>query len=169
MVKVVRTINGNTIVVKQGAAEATVRLYGIVTPDLADKNPDVSRFGGYAKDFLSTILPENEWIQLEYEGTTHTDASGMTVAHVYRSRDGLFVNEKVVVEGYGVAYTKNAFSTAATLRAAEEKAKGYRKGLWGDRPELAALNAQKSQAAYLGESYSRASSSWVTVWIVSWW
>ncbi len=105
--KVIRTIDGDTIVVSVKGGEVTVRLIGVDTPETVHPNKGVEYFGKEASRFTRNLL-KGESVYLEYE-QDRFDKHGRTLAYAFRAPDGLFVNLEIVRQGYGHAYTKFPF------------------------------------------------------------
>ncbi len=86
---VTRVIDGDTIVV---AGDRQVRLIGIDAPAPTDC------YGGEATTLLADLLPDGAAVRLEYD-EEREDGLGHTLAYVYRSDDGRFVNQALAREG----------------------------------------------------------------------
>lgn len=104
---VVRTIDGDTLVVKIDGNETKVRLIGVDTPETVDPRKPVQFFGKEASAFTRKLL-EGESVTLEYD-QQRTDLYGRMLAYAYRAKDRLFVNREIIREGYGHAYVKLPF------------------------------------------------------------
>jgi len=82
-----------------------------------------------AKSFLTNLL-KGELVYLEYEDLAKQDYLGRTLAYVYRSPDGLFVNLEVVRQGYGRLYLLHTSRHVDLFRFYESKARSAQKGMW---------------------------------------
>lgn len=174
MAKVHEVVNGHTFTANLRGNEITVELIGVVTPDPDADQIEVKSFGVRAQVFLAKFLG-NGWVYLEYEpNEPHESDDGKMRAYVYRGMDAAFVNERVVAEGFGVAYTKHAFLFRNDFLKAQNTAMLSNRGLWGEGSETASdwgTQSVSGQPLYLGEVYerNRRSRTWVNRWIDSWW
>ena len=101
---VVRVVDGDTIDVRVGGTEERVRLIGIDTPETKRPDTPVECFGPEATEFTSSLLPEGTAVDLTRDVVPRDDY-GRLLAYVHRVRDGLFVNEALVRDGYAQPYT----------------------------------------------------------------
>jgi micrococcal nuclease len=102
--RVVRVVDGDTLIAAFGTAEERVRLIGIDTPETKKPDTPVECFGTEASARLHELLPEGEALRLERD-VEERDRYGRLLAYVYRAGDGLFVNEALVAQGYAAAAT----------------------------------------------------------------
>ena len=80
--------------------------------------------------FIFTIV-EGRDVILKYD-VQRKDKYGRTLAYVYRVDDGFFLNEEIIEQGYGHAYTKFPFKYMDQFRNAESEARTNQSGLWAD-------------------------------------
>jgi endonuclease YncB( thermonuclease family) len=119
--RVVRVIDGDTLVVNRNGQDVTVRLYGIDCPE-GDQ-----AFGQAATEFLKGKLPEGSPVSV----TAHDrDASGRTVAEVFTA-DGQSTGELLVRSGLAWWYHWYA-PEQRILGFLETEARAKRLGLWAD-------------------------------------
>ncbi len=111
---VVRVVDGDTIVVDHDGQEETVRLLGIDTPETQDPRKQVEFFAREASDFLTNLL-NVEQVYFVQEQPGAKDKYGLTLAHVYRAPDGLWVNLELVRQGYAQVYSPQAFRGRRTV------------------------------------------------------
>jgi len=128
--RVERVVDGDTILVRDGDVLTTVRLIGVDTPETVHPRKPVERFGKEAAAFTKRTL-ENESVRLEFDNERF-DRYGRLLAYVYRASDGLFVNEELIRQGYGHAYTRFPFRYLDRFRRLEAEARENGRGLWGD-------------------------------------
>ncbi|MFZ8998353.1 MAG: thermonuclease family protein [Ilumatobacteraceae bacterium] len=134
---VVGVVDGDTIDVTIGGRTERVRLLGIDTPeidhDAFDGRPAVAAecFGDEATAHVGRLLPPGSAVRLVRD-VVGRDDYGRLLAFVFRSSDGLFVNEHLVRTGFAVPLSippneslRSIFVDAA--RAAERDDAG----LWG--------------------------------------
>lgn len=139
-----KVTDGDTLVLSDGQK---VRLIGIDTPEMHDKERNaydakrsgrsekvVNAYAGKAKRFVADAV-EGKKVTLEYDESNsylaHKDKYGRTLAYVYRSDDGLFLNQAIIKEGYGFSYGRFPFKHLAAFRELEKEAKRQKKGMWG--------------------------------------
>ena len=123
-------VDGDTIdVVTMGR----VRLLGIDAPELGRGFDTAAPFGREAKDRL-TALVLHRWVRLEQEPPL-TDAYSRKLAYVVRE-DGVFVNAVLVREGLARVTARVPLERLGELQRAEAEAQSYRRGMWGDAPQI---------------------------------
>ena len=117
--KVERVVDGDTLVLDGGER---VRLIGVDTPETVHPNKPVERFGKEASAFTQRMV-EGRNVFLEFDQETATkDRYGRTLAYV-RMEDGRLLNEEIIRQGYGHAYTRFPFSKMEEFREAERAAR----------------------------------------------
>ena len=131
---VLRVVDGDTVVVNIGGAEENVRLIGVDTPETVDPRRPVGCFGKEAGAHTKSLLPEGTEVRLERD-VEQRDRYGRLLAYVYRSSDGLFVNDALLRDGYGQLLTippnvAHVERFTASQRAAREAGAG----LWSACP-----------------------------------
>ena len=127
----VRTVDGDTIVVELEGSEERVRLIGIDTPEsVAEERPDQC-YGAEASDEVQRLLPPGTELVLERD-VEPRDQYGRLLAYVYRAEDQLFVNEVLVRDGFAgiLSYPPND-TYAQRFRTLEAAARQAGTGLWG--------------------------------------
>lgn len=126
---VVAVIDGDTIDVSIAGRTERVRLLGIDTPEIAHEafggRPanEAECLGDVASELTTRLVPAGTVVRLERD-VVGRDDYGRLLAFVYRSSDGLFVNEYLVRSGVAVPLSippneslRSVFADAA--RAAE--------------------------------------------------
>ncbi|HEV2770019.1 MAG TPA: thermonuclease family protein [Solirubrobacteraceae bacterium] len=128
--RVVHVVDGDTIAVRLGGREETVRYIGVDTPETKRPGAPVQCFGPAAGAFNARLV-EGERVRVE-PGEEQRDRYGRLLGYVYRERDGLFVNEALVRGGYARAraYAPND-RYAARFDALTDAAREGGRGLWG--------------------------------------
>ncbi len=128
--KIVRIVDGDTVVISIDNKDVKVRLIGIDTPETVDPRKPVQAYGKEASNFLANLL-KGEEVYIEYDGEkSELDKYGRLLAYLYRVPDGLFVNLEIVRQGYGHAYTKYPFKHMELFCAYEKRVRENEKGLW---------------------------------------
>jgi micrococcal nuclease len=134
VIRIVRVVDGDTVVAHLPGGDEKVRLIGIDTPETVDPRKPVQCFGKEASDRTKQLLPPGTAVRLERDVEAR-DRYGRLLAYVYRSSDGTFVNLALAEEGFAqpltippnVAYTSRFSAAAAAARAAH-------RGLWSACP-----------------------------------
>lgn len=133
---IAKVVDGDTIDVRTGPGDATtrVRMIGFDTPESVDPRRPVECFGKEASKHLATLAPAGTSVRLERDAEA-TDRYGRTLAYVYRASDGVFLNERMVADGYAHTLSIPPNVTHAELfRAAERAARIGALGLWSACP-----------------------------------
>jgi len=122
-----RVVDGDTLLLEN---RERIRLIGVDTPETVRPNHPVERFGPEASAF-TTRLAERQRVRLVF-GREREDKYGRTLAFVYLA-DGRLLNEEIIRQGYGHAYTRHPFAAdlMARFREAEREARDAHRGLWG--------------------------------------
>ena len=127
--RVVRVVDGDTVVVRTGSREERVRYIGVDTPESVKPGSPVQCFAKAAAA-ANRRLVLGRGVKLVRDAEAR-DRYGRTLAYVYRAGDGLFVNAELVRGGYAkplairpnVAHREEFQALAMTARRAG-------KGLW---------------------------------------
>ncbi|WP_066302411.1 thermonuclease family protein [Arthrobacter luteolus] len=162
--RVVRVIDGDTLVVDFKNEELTVRLLNVDTPETKDPNEPVECLGPEATEFLKEALPQGRKVTLAFD-VELLDRYGRTLAAVYDAKDRL-INAEVARQGFGipVTYGKNS-KFRPPVDAAYQEAEEQKKGLFDDNVEctvpgtVAALESAVQEAAAQGTGTSAASAA----------
>ncbi|MBM3329111.1 MAG: thermonuclease [Calditrichaeota bacterium] len=127
-----RVIDGDTVVLQIEGREETVRLIGVDTPETVKPGTPMEPYGPEANRFTKNLLSGEE-VLLEYErnGKAGKDRFGRTLAYIYRSPDGLFVNSEIIRQGYGRLYRKEKSRLHREFEMSERAARRAGRGMWG--------------------------------------
>ena len=131
--KVIKIYDGDTITLSDGTHEIRVRLIGIDTPEMNEKNPILRNLANQAKDYLSSlILNQFIYLQLDHfnEKSMHLDKFGRLLAYVYLFSDNLFVNAQMMRMGFSQEYEKYSFEQLHYFRKLAAQAKAEKLGIW---------------------------------------
>jgi micrococcal nuclease len=128
--KVVRIIDGDTVIIDLDGKETRVRLIGVDTPETVHPRKPVEFYDKEASRFTTNLL-KGESVYVEYDQQKQ-DRYGRTLAYLYRAPDGLFVNLEIVRQGYGHAYTKYPFKYLELFHRHERAAREAGRGLWSE-------------------------------------
>ena len=133
--KVVRVVDGDTVVIKYGGKYEKVRLLCVDTPESVhpDKKQNIP-MGKVATRYTQKKLTD-KYVKLEFEIHRLRGTYGRLLAYVFA--DGQNLNLDLVRQGLSPYYTKYGKSKKydAEFRAAEKQARKEESNIWGD-PEL---------------------------------
>ncbi len=122
---VTRIVDGDTLHVAHG--EERVRLIGIDTPEVSGGD---ECFGAQATAHAAELVPVGTEVVLRLD-VEERDRYGRLLAYVWRSADGLFLNDAMVRDGYASVYTVPPNVAHQDLfLAAEREAREGGRGLW---------------------------------------
>jgi micrococcal nuclease len=129
--KVIRVVDGDTIVVNYKGKPEKVRLLCVNTPESVHPDKKQNTFmGKMASDYTKERL-KGKYVDLEFEGAFR-GRYGRLVAYVFV--DGKNFNLELVREGLSPYYTKYGLSEKydQEFREAERYARDHRLNIWGD-------------------------------------
>jgi micrococcal nuclease len=126
--KVVRVVDGDTIVASVDGEDEYVRYIGVDTPETVKPDTPVQCFGPNASD-ANHRLVEGRTVRLVFDREAR-DVYGRLLAYVYVG--GRFVNAELVRDGYArtLEIAPNTAHAAEFQRMASRAARAG-KGLWG--------------------------------------
>ncbi len=127
--KVVRVVDGDTIIIDYNGTEERVRLIGVDTPESV--HPDKEKnteFGTTASNFSKELLTD-KYVKIELD-VQERDQYGRILAYVYL--DDVMVNKILLQEGYAkvATYPPNV-KYVDDFTSIQEEARNTKKGLWG--------------------------------------
>ena len=130
--KIVRVIDGDTIVIRIDNKIETVRLIGINTPETVDPRRPVECFGIEASNKAKEILSGKN-IRLEADNiVSERDKYGRLLRYIFLE-DGTNFNKMMISEGYAYEYTYDLpYKYQDEFKQAEKDAREAKKGLWAD-------------------------------------
>jgi len=127
-VTVQSVIDGDTFKTKKGEK---IRLLGMNTPETQHESSAAEPFGKEAKAFLAQLI-SGQQVRLSFD-KEKKDRYGRTLAHVYL-RDGLWVNQALVRQGFAHVYTfVPNISAAKALVMAEQLAIAEKLNMWSNK------------------------------------
>ncbi|MFO0702959.1 MAG: thermonuclease family protein [Candidatus Andersenbacteria bacterium] len=121
-------VDGDTLKVKSGSDETTVRLLGIDAPELKSGGPEC-----YAEESRQRLeeLTKGKTVKLEADSSQDDKDRYDRLLRYITLEDGTNVNEKMVYGGYAYEYTYDKpYAQQAAFKAAEADAKSAKRGLW---------------------------------------
>ena len=127
--RVLRVVDGDTILVSAGGHQERVRYIGVDTPETVKPGTPVQCFGKRASAYNHALV-DGRTVRLVGDAEAR-DRYGRLLAYVYRSGDGLFVNAALVRGGYATTLTiPPNVAHADELAALAGEARGAGRGLW---------------------------------------
>lgn len=121
-----RVVDGDTLDL---AELGRVRLIGVDTPESVHPRKPVEYFALEASKFLNQLAFKKK-VRVELDQQTE-DRYGRLLAYLYLE-DGRSINEEIIKQGYGHAYTKFPFKKMEDFRRLEREARIEKIGLWAD-------------------------------------
>jgi micrococcal nuclease len=127
---VVSVLDGDTLEIKMGKKTEKVRMIGIDTPETLDPRKPIQCYGKESSNETKSMLLGRS-VTLASDPTQYVkDKFGRFLAYVYRD-DGLFVNQRLLEQGYAREYTYGrAYKFQKEFKALEASAQDQKKGLW---------------------------------------
>lgn len=126
---VVKVIDGDTITIKLGDKNETIRLIGLDTPETSDPRTGVQCFGKEATAKLKSVIGKRVSIEKDAkEG--ERDKYDRLLAYIY-SEEGIFLNKYLIEQGFAYEYTyDDPYKYQKEFKAAQADAKAKKRGLW---------------------------------------
>lgn len=128
--KVLKDVDGDTIVVDMNGKQETIRLIGVDTPETHDPRKNVQCYGVVAASYTKRTLTGNSVRLQADQKTTDRDRYGRLLRYVYLP-DGSLFNQTLISEGYGFYYPYFPFTKQTEFSNAQKDAQNAKKGLWG--------------------------------------
>lgn len=127
--RVVRVVDGDTIVVNVKGAQEKVRLIGVDTPETVDPRGSVQCFGEEASAFTKSLL-EKQVVRLEADASQDDrDKYGRLLRYVFLN--DTLINKELISLGYGHEYTyRRPYKYQKEFKNAEKNSRDSKKGLW---------------------------------------
>jgi micrococcal nuclease len=127
--RVVRVIDGDTLLVAVGGRQERVRYIGVDTPETVKPQTPVQCFGKRASAENRRLVAGRE-VRLVADAEAR-DRYGRLLAYVYRVDDGLFVNAELARGGYATVLSiAPNVRFAARFAALARQARDAGRGLW---------------------------------------
>lgn len=136
VVKFVRVVDGDTVVLKENGKEDTYRLLLIDTPETEHPQKDIEPYGPEASERTLDLVSSASKLTIEYDKGDKLDKHGRKLVYLYA--DGKMVNDVLVREG--LARVKYIYPPNVThldqLKASQSKAKQEKLNIWSDEEHI---------------------------------
>ncbi len=128
--KVIKVIDGDTLVAEINGQNETIRLIGIDTPESVHPTEQVECFGVEASNKAKELL-NGKMVALESDDSQgDRDKYNRLLRYVYLE-DGTNFNKLMIEQGFAYEYTYNSpYKYQKEFKEAEEEAKTNKVGLW---------------------------------------
>jgi micrococcal nuclease len=130
--RVVRAVDGDTLVASAGGRSFYVRLLGIDTPETHRPGTPVECGGPQASASMAALAPPGRRIELETDpGQDRVDAYGRLLAYVWLP-DGRLIEDEQLRAGWATTYVFHGkpVSLFGRLTDSERAAERARRGVW---------------------------------------
>jgi len=128
--KVLKVIDGDTIVINYNQNRTTLRLVGIDSPETKHPNKPVECFGNEASKKMKQLVL-NKKVKIKQDKiNSNRDKYNRLLRYVYV--DDTFVNAEMIKQGYAYAYLTFPFEYSSKFRKLQQSARKRRLGLWED-------------------------------------
>ncbi len=129
--KVVRVVDGDTIVTLINGVDEKIRIVGINTPETVDPRRPVECFGEEASKKAKELLEDKDIILEDY---LERDKHGRVLAYiqVMDENDNYDFGEKMISEGYAYSFKSYPHDRLSFYNQLEKKAQTYKVGLWAE-------------------------------------
>jgi micrococcal nuclease len=123
--------DGDTIGVDMNGRLEKIRMIGVDTPETHHPSKPVQCFGQAASDFTKRIVEQQgSAVRLTADPlSSNRDRYDRLLRYVHL-RDGTLLNQRIIEEGYGFAYTQFIFSKSNAFRVSQKAARDDNRGLW---------------------------------------
>ncbi|MCA9325616.1 thermonuclease family protein [Candidatus Saccharibacteria bacterium] len=129
--RVVSYADGDTITVDMNGHDEEIRFIGVDTPETHDPRKNVQCGGPAASVYTKKRISAYGKVRLQSDAlSSNRDRYNRLLRYVYLP-DGTLMNENLIQNGYGFAYTYFPFSKSAKFIKDEATAQAAKKGLWG--------------------------------------
>ena len=131
--RVVRPVDGDTLIASAGGRRFYVRLLGIDTPETHRPGRPVECGGTEASAHMRELAPPGRPIELETDrGQDRVDRYGRLLAYVWLP-GGRLIEDEQLRAGWAMSYVFDgrAVSRYSSLLASERVARSARRGVWG--------------------------------------
>ncbi len=133
--KVLKIIDGDTLVVDVRGKRETIRLLGIDTPETVDPRKPVQCFGKAASDKMKSFVQNKSVILVDDRTQGNRDKYNRLLRYMYLpDSKRTFINGEMVKQGYAFSYRHYPTSMLSKFNSFEKYAKEHNAGLWRSCP-----------------------------------
>lgn len=133
--RVVRVIDGDTVVLRRGGVDVSCRLLGVAAPEL--NQPGGPEAAAYLRGWLAGKV-----VRVSYAGPEATrDRFGRLLANLWADRGRQLVNREIVARGFASVERRFKMPYRPELEAAEAEARTAEVGIWRRSPPEAPPHA----------------------------
>ncbi len=125
--RVVRVVDGQTLLVSSGGNKRKVRLLGI---DLVRSEGSEINFEQKSKHHLAKLVLGKQVSLTHDESVAKEDEEGVEVAYVHRKEDNTFLNLKMIRDGYSLAASTYEYQLSDIFAGQQEQAQEKGAGIW---------------------------------------
>jgi micrococcal nuclease len=127
---VVSYSDGDTITIDMNGTHETIRFIGVDTPETHDPRKKVQCGGPEASAYTKKTIGQFGKVRLDSDAlSSNRDRYNRLLRYVYLP-NGTLMNENLIQNGYGFAYTYFPFTKSALFTKDEAGAQTAKKGLW---------------------------------------
>ena len=129
--RVARVVDGDTLIIEMSSGRSErVRLIGVDTPEFAREGRPEEHYAREAT-YCARRLLDGARVTLEADPLcSDRDDYGRLLRYV-RLPDGRVLNQELIEDGCGRAFTRFPFTRMRNFRASEQRARSRGAGLWG--------------------------------------
>ncbi len=127
--RVVQFVDGDTIVVDMNGHDETIRFIGVDTPETHKPNTPVQCYGPDAATYTKNLIGQNRVRLVADPLDTNRDRYNRLLRYIYLP-DGRLVEEEIIKNGFGFAYTGFPFERKQEFINIEALARAAKLGLW---------------------------------------
>ena len=134
LVKVIKVIDGDTIVVELNNKKEEIRFLGLNTPEIEGPYRHEECFGKEASDIVKKILTNKQVYLIPDFHASNRDKYKRLLRYVYLE-NGAFINAFLIKEGFAFyySYPKEDLQFSEYFFNLEKKARENKKGLWSEK------------------------------------
>ncbi len=130
-VKLIRVVDGDTLLLNINGKKERVRLVGMDAPESVKPNTPVECFGKEASEHLKDLVQGKKLVFLSDPSQDSRDRFHRLLGYVFADQENLA--EKMIYDGYAYEYTYNRsypYQYQSIFRKAEREARENERGLW---------------------------------------
>lgn len=130
--KVVRILDGDTVLVDQGGKKVRIQLLAANAPEYIPSDRTPEPYSIEARNFLTHLILD-EPVLIQYDPLASRDRFGRRAAYLFRSPDMLCVNLELIRQGYAKYDVEQDTIYADVLSFYNARSKMLARGIWNPR------------------------------------